>query len=72
MVSRGYLQFNPGPAPEACRLSLQGLSMAKNQLGAARFGTSLQALLPQAVSRCGGNVLARAPDERVFLLASGL
>lgn len=34
---------------QACRLSLQGLSMAKNQLGAARFGTSLQALLPQAV-----------------------
>lgn len=34
---------------QACRLSLQGLAMAKNQLGAARFGTSLQALLPQAV-----------------------
>lgn len=34
---------------QACRLSLQGLRMAKNHLGAARFGSSIQALLPQAV-----------------------
>ncbi len=35
---------------EACRLSLQGLRMAKNHLGAARFGSSIQALLPQAAT----------------------
>eukprot|EP00913_Durusdinium_trenchii_P031065 g29092.t1 len=34
---------------QACRASLQGLRMAKNLLGSARFGVSVQALLPQAV-----------------------
>ena len=42
------------PLVEACRASLQGLRMAKNLLGSARFGVSVQALLPQAVlvQRC--------------------